>query len=101
MLQARAQAHREGHHAPSFAAQAEHSQDTDTLALRRRLEAAIEAAIAPLDRLDAPGEDLEDEGLWEPWLAAPEGHPCQLLWCRGADDDRESELRLRQNTIGS
>ncbi len=88
-LHARAQAHREGHHAPSFAAQAGHSRDTDTLALRRRLEAAIEAAIALLDRLDAPGEDLEDEGDWEPWLAAPEGRVCQLCWARGADDDRE------------
>ena len=89
-LHVRAQAHREGHHARFVAAQAGHSRDTDTLALRRRLEAAIEAAIALLDRLDAPGEDLEDEGLWEPWLAAPEGHPCQIPWCRGVDDDREA-----------
>ena len=52
-------------------------------------EAAIEAAIALLDRIDAPAEDREDEGDWEPWLAAPEGHPQQLRWCCGADDDRE------------
>ena len=75
--------------------------DRDLVRLRERLEATIEAAIALLDRLDAPAEDREPEEDWEPWLAAPEGHPCQLLWCRGADDDRESELRLRQNTIGS
>ena len=44
----------------------------------RRCEAAIEAAIALLDRLDAPGEDIEDGGDWEPWLASPEGQDCQL-----------------------
>jgi hypothetical protein len=46
------------------------------------------AAIALLDRLDAPAEDLEDGGEWEPWFAAPEGHERQLPWCLGADDDR-------------
>ena len=39
-------------------------------ALRRRLEAAIERAIAVLDRLDADGEDLEDEGDAEPSLGS-------------------------------
>ena len=63
--------------------------DRDLARLRERLEAAIEGAIALLDRLDALAEDLEDGGDWEPWLAAPEGHACQLLWCLGADDDRE------------
>ncbi len=48
--------------------------DQDLARLRERLEAAIEGAIALLDRLDAPAEDLEDCGDWEPWLAAPEGH---------------------------
>jgi len=52
--------------------------DQDLLDLRRRLELAIEAAIMLLDRLDAPAEDLEDGGDWEPWLAAPEGHERQL-----------------------
>ena len=61
-------------------------------ALRRRIEAAAEALIALLDQLDAPLEELEPDGDWEPWLAAPEGHPCQLFWCRGGDDDREGEL---------
>ena len=56
---------------------------------RRRLEAAIEAAIDLLDRLDAPAEDLEDEGDWEPWLASPENCGHQLCWARGTDDDRE------------
>ena len=64
--------------------------DQDLVRLRERLEAAIESAIALLDRLDAPHEDLEDGGDWEPWLAAPEGHERQLPWCRGGDDDREA-----------
>ena len=64
--------------------------DRDLARLRERLEAAIESAIALLDRLDAPHEDLEDVGDWEPWLAAPEGHERQLPWCRGGDDDREA-----------
>ena len=59
--------------------------------LRRRIEAAAEALIALLDQLDAPTEDLEPDADWEPWLAAPEDHPCQLHWCRGCDDDREHE----------
>ncbi len=58
--------------------------------LRRRIEAAAEALIALLDVIDAPDEDLEPEGDWEPWLAAPEGHPSQLLWCRGSDHDGEA-----------
>ena len=61
------------------------------LALRRRIEAAAEALIDLLDQLDAPSEDLEPDADWEPWLAAPEGHPCQLFWCLGCDDDREHE----------
>ena len=60
--------------------------DRDLVRLRERLEAAIEGAIALLDRLDTPAEDLKDEGEWEPWLAAPEGHEWQLPWCLGADD---------------
>ena len=47
-------------------------------AQRLRLEAAIEAGIDLLDRIDAATEDLEDSGEWEPWLAAPEGHMAQL-----------------------
>ena len=61
------------------------------LALRRRVEAAAEALIALLDQLDAPAEELEPDADWEPWLASPEGHPCQLPWCRGCDDDREHD----------
>jgi hypothetical protein len=61
--------------------------------LRRRIEAAAEALIALLDQLDASTEDLEPDADWEPWLAAPEDHPCQLHWCRGCDDDREHEDR--------
>ena len=66
------------------------------LELRRCLETAIENAIALLDHLDAPAEDLEpdtdgeDGGDWEPWLAAPEHCDRQLPWCRGCDDDRET-----------
>ncbi len=63
----------------------------EALALRRRIEAAAEALVALLDQLDAPAEDLEPDPDGEPWLAAPEGHPCQLLWCKGRDDDRERE----------
>ena len=62
----------------------------DLARLRERLEAAIESAIALLDRLDAPAEDREPDADWEPWLATPEGHERQLPWCRGYDDDRES-----------
>ena len=53
--------------------------DRDLARMRERLEAAIESAIALLDRLDAPAEDREpdavgeDGGDWEPWLAVPEG----------------------------
>ncbi len=65
----------------------------EALALRRRIEAAAEALIALLDDLDAPAEDLEPDADWEPSLAAPEDHPCQLHWCRGCDDDREHEDR--------
>ena len=65
----------------------------EALALRRWIEAAAEALIALLDQLDAPAEDLEPDADWEPWLAAPEDHPCQLHWCRGCDDDREHEDR--------
>ncbi len=60
-------------------------------ALRSRLEAAITAAIDLLDRLDAPDEDREDGGDREPWLAAPEGHTCQVFWARGTDDERERD----------
>ncbi len=68
-----------------------HRERLEALALRRRIEAAAEALIALLDQLDAPAEDLEPEADREPWLAAPEGHPCQLLWSRGCDDDREHD----------
>jgi hypothetical protein len=71
-----------------------HHECLEALALRRRIEAAAEALIALLDQLDAPAEDLEPDADWEPWLAAPEDHPCQLNWCRGCDDDREHEDRL-------
>ena len=70
------------------------------LALRGRIEAAAEALIALLDQLDAPAEDLEPDADWEPWLAAPEGHPCQLLWCRGGDDDRERDVGPGPQEIG-
>ena len=70
-----------------------HREQQHVLALRHRIEAAAEALIALLDQLDAPAEDLEPDTDWEPWLAAPEGHPCQLLWCRGGDDDREHEAQ--------
>ena len=63
--------------------------DRDLARMRERLEAAIEAAISLLDRLDAPHEDREPDADWEPWLATPEGHERQLPWCRGCDDDRE------------
>ncbi len=72
-------------------ADALHRERLEALALRRRIEAAAEALIALLDELDAPAEDLEPDADREPWLAAPEGHPSQLLWCRGSDDDREHD----------
>ena len=59
-------------------------------ALRRRLEAAIERAIAVLDRLDADGEDLEDEGDAEPSLGSL-GWPDQRGWAMGGDADLEPD----------
>ena len=59
-------------------------------ALRRRLEAAIECAIAVLDRLDADGEDLEDEGDAEPSLGSL-SWPDQRGWAMGGDADLEPD----------
>ena len=77
-----------------------HREQQHVLALRRRIEAAAEALIALLDQLDAPTEDLEPDADWEPWLAAPEGHPCQLFWCRGCDNDREHDVGPGPQDIG-
>ena len=81
-------------------ANARRREQQHVLALRRRIEAAAEALIALLDQLDAPAGDLEADTDWEPWLAAPEGQPCQLLWCRGCDDDREHEAQPSPQEIG-
>ncbi len=62
--------------------------DPAPAALRRRLELAIEHAIALLDRLDADGEDLEDEGEAEPSLGSLNCTD-QRGWAMGGADDLE------------
>ena len=64
----------------------------DSFTTRRQIERWIDRLIDLLDQADAAAEDLEPEGDWEPWLAAPEGHACQVPWCRGTDDDREGGI---------
>ena len=66
--------------------------DPAPVVLRRRLEAAIEHAIALLDRLDAGGEDLEDEGDAEPSLGSL-GWTDQRAWAMGGADDLEPDDR--------
>jgi hypothetical protein len=72
-----------------------HNHNDYTFALRQRLEALIEAAIAFLDGLDAAAADLEETDPAEedcdaePSLAAPTGGDSQIIWCAGCDDDRE------------
>ncbi len=48
---------------------------------------ALDTAIATLDALDAPAEDLEDEGEAEPWLGWIDGRPV----LSDSHDDREAE----------
>lgn len=63
--------------------------------VRAGLELAAQTAldtadriIALLDRLDGDAEH-EEGGDDEPSLGAPEDHASQVVWLRGADDDRE------------
>jgi hypothetical protein len=57
-------------------------------------EALIQEAIDLLDAID--GEpDLEDGGDGEPSLASPVGGESQVIWCAGADDDRDWQNRVR------
>ena len=73
----------------------------DLVRMCERLKAAIEAAIALLDWMDAPAEDREPDACWEPWLATPEGHERQLPWCRRGNDDREqSSFVLKEHALG-
>jgi hypothetical protein len=58
--------------------------------LRPQIESEIERLIDILDTLDAPDEDLEDEGHKEPWLGRPEDIR-QCSW-GGGYDDGEFEL---------
>ena len=57
-------------------------------------EALIEQAISILDTLDEDA-DLEDGGDGEPSLASPAGGDSQIIWCAGADDDRDWQNRVR------
>ncbi len=57
-------------------------------------EALIEQAISILDTLDGDA-DLEDGGDGEPSLASPGGGESQIIWCAGADDDRDWQNRGR------
>ncbi len=66
--------------------------DRRPAALRRRLKLAIEAAIAVLDRLDAAGEDLEDEGGAGPSLGSLNWAD-QRGWAMGGTDDLEPDDR--------
>ncbi len=51
-------------------------------------ESLIEQAITILDAIDGDA-DLEDGGDGEPSLASPVGGDSQIIWCAGADDDRD------------
>ncbi len=57
-------------------------------------ESLIEQAISILDTLDGDA-DLEDGGEGEPSLASPIGGESQIIWCAGADDDRDWQNRVR------
>ena len=57
-------------------------------------EALIEQAIEILDAIDGDA-DLEDGGEGEPSLASPIGGESQIIWCAGADDDRDWQNRVR------
>lgn len=72
-----------------------------TPALRRALEALVEAGIAALDEIDAPTEDLEeddepeDDGADEPTLGWPEDPVSQIVNCphpRRRHEERDGEL---------
>ncbi len=58
-------------------------------------ESLIEQAIEILDTLDGDA-DLEDGGDMEPSLASPAGGESQIIWCAGADDDRDWQNRVRR-----
>lgn len=77
-------------------------------AVRRAAEDEIERLIALLDAID-PDPDLEDdpyleeEGLDEPWLGAPERSAIrgQAPWAAGWDDDREREDEHDEPDLGA
>jgi hypothetical protein len=56
-------------------------------------ESLIEQAISILDTLDGDA-DLEDGGDGEPSLASPIGGDSRIIWCAGADDDREHSQQV-------
>ena len=56
-------------------------------------ESLIEQAISILDTIDGDA-DLEDGGDGEPSLASPAGEESQIIWCAGADDDRDWQNRV-------
>ena len=58
-------------------------------------EALIEQAIEILDAIDGDA-DLEDGGDGEPSLASPVGGKSQIIWCAGADDDRDWQNRVQR-----
>ncbi len=62
---------------------------------RFHAESLIEQAITILDTLDGDA-DLEDGGEGEPSLASPIGGDSQIIWCAGADDDRDWQNRVRR-----
>jgi hypothetical protein len=57
-------------------------------------ESLIEQAIDILNEIDGDA-DLEDVGDREPSLASPVGRQSQVIWCVGADDDRDWPNRMR------
>ncbi len=45
--------------------------------------------------------DAKDSGDWEPWLATPERHERQLLWCRAAMMTRRLGRPLFDHLVGA
>ena len=50
----------------------------------------VDRIVAILDEGDGD-PDREDDGNPELSLSAPEGQESQVIWLRGADDDREAD----------
>ena len=49
----------------------------------------VDQIVAILDAADGDA-DFEPDADTEPWLAAPIGSDCQVIWMRGSDRDLEA-----------